>query len=230
MEVKVDVGHHKTMLELHQRVYPKHTVVGWFSTGMSAGIADGIIHQFYSTGQQSGCGIPVPMYVVVDTSLAPSDRVSIKAYVCKLLSLGGSPVAREFVEVPTQIQTSGGEGLALSALHAEKMDSMPTDVQNFRQSVQKLQKLIAQAHAYVKDVVEGKTPADVTIGRCERLTCSLGCKCTSMHVCMVHPQVTCVAGISRTSLVLYHATIRQSLRNCSTDAHKIFFWSFTCLH
>lgn len=165
MEVKVDVGHHKTMLETHQRIYPKHTVVGWFSTGMAAGIADGIIHQFYSTGQQSGCGIPVPMYLVVDTSLGQSDRVSIKAYVCKVLTLSGSPVAREFVEVPTQIQTSGGEGLALSALRQEKVDSMPTDVQDFRQSVSKLQSLIAQAHAYVKEVVEGKRPTDVTIGR-----------------------------------------------------------------
>ena len=154
------------MLETHQRIYPKHTVVGWFSTGMAAGIADGIIHQFYSTGQQSGCGIPVPMYLVVDTSLAQSDRVSIKAYVCKVLTLSGSPVAREFVEVPTQIQTSGGEGLALSALRQEKLDSMPSDVQNFRQSVSKLQSLIAQAHAYVKEVVDGKRPMDVTIGRC----------------------------------------------------------------
>lgn len=177
MEVKVDVGHHKTMLETHQRIYPKHTVVGWFSTGMAAGIADGIIHQFYSTGQQSGCGIPVPMYLVVDTSLANSDRVSIKAYVCKVLTLSGSPVAREFVEVPTQIQTSGGEGLALSALRNEKIDTMPTDVQNFRQSVSKLQSLIAQAHAYVKEVVDGKRPTDVTIGRCAQLNLQL-----SQHV------------------------------------------------
>jgi hypothetical protein len=170
MEVKVDVGHHKTMLESHQRIYPKHTVVGWFSTGLAAGIADGIIHQFYSTGQQSGCGIPVPMYLVVDTSLSQSDRVSIRAYVCKVLTLSGSPVAREFVEVPTQIQTTGGEGLALSALRHEKIDSMPTDVQNFRQSVSKLQTLIGQAHAYVKEVVDGKRPTDVTIGRYVQLS------------------------------------------------------------
>lgn len=165
MEVKVDVGHHKTMLELHQRVHPKHTVVGWFSTGMAAGIADGIIHKFYSTGQQSGCGIPVPMYLVVDTSLAQSDRVTIKAYVCKNLTFGSGPVGREFVEVPTQIQTSGGEGMALSALASEKLEGMPSDVQNFRQSFTKLQSLITQAHAYVKAVVDGQTPPDVTIGR-----------------------------------------------------------------
>lgn len=154
------------MLELHQRVHPKHTVVGWFSTGMAAGIADGIIHKFYSTGQQSGCGIPVPMYLVVDTSLSQSDRVSIKAYVCKNLTFGSGPIGREFVEVPTQIQTSGGEGMALSALASEKLDSIPNDVQNFRQSFSKLQSLIAQAHAYVKEVVDGNSPPDVTIGRC----------------------------------------------------------------
>ena len=57
------------MLELHQRVHPKHTVVGWFSTGLGMSGRDALIHSFYSKGRASGCGVKTPMHLVVDTDL-----------------------------------------------------------------------------------------------------------------------------------------------------------------
>ena len=106
------------------------------------------------------------MHLVVDTELTVDDRVSIKAHVARKLTLGGQEVAAEFVEVPTTINTTGPEGLALDALREEKIDSIPGDSENFRQSFATLQQLITQAHQYVTDVVEGRREPDVTIGRC----------------------------------------------------------------
>lgn len=164
--MQLDVTHHTTMLELHQRVHPKHTVVGWFSTGPHITSRDALIQNFYSTGRASGCGVKTPMHLVVDTDLSENDRLSVKAFVSRKLALAGAEVAMEFVEVPTTILTAGAEGVALDALRDTKLDAIPDDSENFRKSFATLQRLIDDAHKYVTDVVEGRRQPDVTIGRC----------------------------------------------------------------
>jgi translation initiation factor 3 subunit F len=154
------------MLDLHQRVHPKHTVVGWFATGAELENQDLIYQMFYSTGRASGCGVKHPMHLVLDTDLAHNDRLSAKAYVTRRLALGGTDVATEFVEVPTTILTTGPEGLALDSLREEKLDTIPDESENFRLSFEKLQSLTRDAKQYVTDVLAGKRDADVTIGRC----------------------------------------------------------------
>ena len=166
VQVQLDVPHHTTMLELHQRVHPKHTVVGWFSTGLDMSGRDALIHSFYSKGKSSGCGTKYPVYLQVDTGLTVDSRVSIKAHVGRKLMLGGQELAAEFVEVPTAVLTLGPEGLALDALREEKVDAIPGDSENFRKSFTALQDLVVQAHDYVTDVVDGKREPDITIGRC----------------------------------------------------------------
>jgi translation initiation factor 3 subunit F len=166
VQVQLDVPHHTTMLELHQRAHPKHTVVGWFSTGLNMSSRDALIHSFYSKGRASGCGVKAPMHLVVDTALTVNDRVSIKAHVARKLMLGGQEIASEFVEVPATVLTSGAEGLALDALREEKLDAIHGDSENFRKAFATLQGLIGQAHEYVTAVVEGRREADVTVGRC----------------------------------------------------------------
>lgn len=161
------------MLELHQRVHPKHTVVGWFSTGPHITSRDALIQNFYSTGRASGCGVKTPMHLVVDTDLSENDRLSVKAFVSRKLALAGTEVAMEFVEVPTTILTAGAEGVALDALRETKLDAIPDDSDNFRKSFATLQRLIDDAHKYVTDVVEGRRQPDVTIGRCDTATHSI---------------------------------------------------------
>jgi translation initiation factor 3 subunit F len=166
VQVFLDKMFHQTMLELHQRVHPKHTVVGWFATGSQLEQQDLIYQVFYSTGRASGCGVKHPMHLVLDTDLSQDDRLSVKTYVTRRLALGGVDVATEFVEVPTTILTTGPEGLALDSLREEKLDTIPDDSENFRRSFEKLQSLTKVAKQYVADVLAGKRPADVTIGRC----------------------------------------------------------------
>jgi hypothetical protein len=199
VQVQLDVPHHTTMLELHQRVHPKHTVVGWFSTGLEMTGRDALIHSFYSKGRASACGVKSPMHLVVDTDLSINDRVSIKAHVSRKLKLGGTEIAAEFIEVPTTVLTSGSEGLALDALREERLDAIPGDSENFRKSFATLQDLVSEAHAYVTAVVEGRREPDVTVGRSARLlfplcpvwalahpdTCKLrgGCDASSIAQC-----------------------------------------------
>lgn len=162
----LDVQHHATMLDLHLRVHPRHTVVGWFSTGMGVSTSDALIHKFYATSQQSGTSMKSPAHVVVDTELGETQRVAIKAFVSRRLLLDRAELATEFVEVPTQILTNTTESMGLAALRQETLDALPGDADGLRGAFLQLQDLVGQAHAYVRDVTEGKRPADVTIGRC----------------------------------------------------------------
>lgn len=224
------------MLDLHQRVHPKHTVVGWFSTGLDVSGRDALIHAFYSRGRSSGCGVKTPMHLVVDTDLKENDRVSIKAHIGRKLMLGGNEVAAEFVEVPTTVLTAGPEGLALAALRDEKGDGIPGDSENLRKSFATLQGLISEAHAYVTDVLEGRRDPDVTIGRCafcaalscealprSRVQCCSGCASDE-------GAVTCArdAGICRISSARCHARTRPSSKSSSRAALKTFCSSCTC--
>ena len=157
--------HHKTMLELHQKVSPKDTVVGWFATGLGVSGSDALIQEFYSS-PQSGCKTRAPVHVVVDTTLSVNDRLTIKSFVSRKLVLKDVSLASEFVEIPTTVMTAAAESLGLDVLRNEKLESVPSDADNFRSSFAKLQSMIADAHVYVQSVVDGTRPADPAIGRC----------------------------------------------------------------
>ena len=49
----MDLIHQKTLLELHQRVHPKLSVVGWFSTYPTVVTADNLFHSFFLQTYQS---------------------------------------------------------------------------------------------------------------------------------------------------------------------------------
>ena len=215
MQVQLDVPHHTMMLELHQRVHPKHTVVGWFSTGVHMSARDALIHHFYSKGKASGCGTRAPMYLQVDTELTQDNRLGCKAHVYRKLVLGGQELAAEFVEVPTSVLTTGPEGLALDALREEKIDAIPGDSENFRKSFATLQELIGQAHEYVTDVVDGRREADVTIGRC---AAGAAASCTP-RLCRTSQQ-RCPAAASfigstlRGLTLLYYLHLMRGIESC----------------
>lgn len=167
LQVKLDVVHHKTMLDLHQRVARKDKVVGWFATGLGVSGSDALIQEFYSS-KQSGCTIRNPVHMVVDTTLSVNDRLSIKTFVSRRLTLKETALATEFVEVPSSVLTSIAEGMGLDLLRNKKLDVIPKDTENFKASFGKLQQMIGEAHQYVEDVVSGKREGEVAIGRCAR--------------------------------------------------------------
>ncbi|PNH02266.1 Eukaryotic translation initiation factor 3 subunit F [Tetrabaena socialis] len=106
-QVMVDVVHHKTMFDLHQKVAPHEVIVGWFATGSELYNSDALIQEFYS--KESA----YPVHMVVDTTLK-EEKFSIAAYTARTLALGDKVLATEFVEIPCEtifgdIERVGGE-------------------------------------------------------------------------------------------------------------------------
>merc|ERR1719223_848164 len=62
-QVAVNTDFHATMLQLHQRVYPKQQVVGWYSTGVEVNDSSILFHEFY--GQE----VERPVHLLLDLGL-----------------------------------------------------------------------------------------------------------------------------------------------------------------
>merc|ERR1719375_1264773 len=56
-QVALDIEFHRTMLELHQKISSRDTIVGWSSTGKGIVNSDALIQEFY--GHESVHPIPV---------------------------------------------------------------------------------------------------------------------------------------------------------------------------
>ncbi len=64
----------RQMLSLHQRVYPKHGILGWYMTGTTIDEEFVWIHEFFQ-GE-----IAQPLLLLVDT-FATSQELAIKTFV-----------------------------------------------------------------------------------------------------------------------------------------------------
>jgi translation initiation factor 3 subunit F len=157
-QIAIDVVHHQTMLALQQKVNPRDRIVGWFSTGTDLAGSDALIHNFYA----DQCAKPV--HLVLDTTLQNA-RMSVKAFVSRLLTLKGRELAREFQEVPCEIRTVETERAAGDVLAHEVVEKLPSEGEGLVASLEKLRRTLAAAEAYVADVVEGRRSANVAVGR-----------------------------------------------------------------
>lgn len=148
------------MANLQQKVDPREQIVGWFSTG-TGGITSGtdaLIHTFYTNECKN------PVHLIVDTTLQ-NDRLAVKAYVSRALSLQGRELAREFQEVSCEIKTVELERVAGDLLGSEAIEKLPSEMEGLAASMRKLLQSLEAAEVYVNDVVEGRREAKVSIGR-----------------------------------------------------------------
>lgn len=157
-QVAVDAIHHQTLAALQQKVNPSERVVGWFSTGTDVSGSNALIHSFYS----NECANPV--HLVVDTTLQ-DNRMSIKAFVSRALSVHGRELAREFQEVPCEVRTVEADRAGGDLLATEHVEKLPTELEGLGSSLLKLQTSLEVADRYVTDVVEGRRAGNVTVGR-----------------------------------------------------------------
>lgn len=162
-QVAVDIVHHKTMLDLHQKVAPQQVIVGWFSTTSSNICSDALIQDFYAKEPTSSSG---PIHLVLDTSLA-GDHVDVRAYASRALSLGDKTLATEFVELPCEVLMGEAERVGLNLLVSGDYErGRPlSDAEGLPASIARLQQLLGTALGYVEDVVAGRAKADPAIGR-----------------------------------------------------------------
>lgn len=157
-QVAVDIAHHRTMFDLHQKVSPQEVIVGWFATGPVLYNSDALIQEFYA----KEC--PQPVHLLIDTALTDK-TFAIKCYTSRVLSLGDKILATEFVEVPCEVLFGDVEKLGAELLSGGKDGKALAEADNVQHSLTRLIELMDQAHAYVKDVVDGKCKGDPTIGR-----------------------------------------------------------------
>ena len=97
-QVAVNTDFHATMLQLHQRVFPKQQVVGWYSTGVEVNDSSILFHEFY--GQE----VERPVHLLLDQGLGES-RMSCKAYISAQLSLGEMVLGTVFQDIKLTIDS-----------------------------------------------------------------------------------------------------------------------------
>ncbi|GIL70941.1 hypothetical protein Vretifemale_1604 [Volvox reticuliferus] len=169
-QVMVDVIHHKTMFELHQKVAPHESIVGWFATGSDLYNSDALIQDFYSKESTH------PVHMVVDTTLK-DNKFSVQAYTSRTLALGDKVLATEFVEIPCDtifgdIERVGAD-LMLTGFNDPGPESkketanksFSDEAETLAASMGRLVDLVARASEYVDSVLAGKVAGDPAIGR-----------------------------------------------------------------
>lgn len=161
-QIAVDIAHHRTMYDLHQRVSPQEVVVGWFSTGPSISNSDALIQDFYAKECSN------PLYMVIDTTLS-NKKFNISAYVARTLSLsrssGEKPLATEFMEVPTQVLFADAERVGVELLRSGSGAKPLGDQDSLHVTLKHLQDLLDKVHRYVSEVVDGRKKGDPVVGR-----------------------------------------------------------------
>lgn len=158
MQVAVDAQHHQTMAALYQKVSPRERIVGWFSTGTDVSGSDALIQTFYT----NECSNPI--HLILDTTLQ-SNKMSVKAYVSRPLSLRGRELAKEFQEIACEVRTIEAERAAGDLLSQEMEEKLPNDLDGLSSTLEKLKQSLEVAERYVTDIVEGRRPANVSAGR-----------------------------------------------------------------
>jgi len=151
-QVAVNTDFHSTMLQLHQRVFPKQQVVGWYSTGEEVNDSSILFHDFY--GQE----VDRPVHLLLDLGLGES-RMSTKAYISAQLSLGGMVVGTVFqdikltvdsqadrVGIDTVLKTSGeGQGLLAGPNPTAEVDSMELVIKKLLRTLESVMEHVDKA-------------------------------------------------------------------------------------
>eukprot|EP00199_Chlamydomonas_sp_CCMP681_P006965 CAMPEP_0119107422 /NCGR_PEP_ID=MMETSP1180-20130426/9980_1 /TAXON_ID=3052 ORGANISM="Chlamydomonas cf sp, Strain CCMP681" /NCGR_SAMPLE_ID=MMETSP1180 /ASSEMBLY_ACC=CAM_ASM_000741 /LENGTH=283 /DNA_ID=CAMNT_0007092905 /DNA_START=81 /DNA_END=932 /DNA_ORIENTATION=+ len=157
-QVAVDIAHHKTMFELHQRVSSADVILGWFATGSEMSSSDSLIQEFYSKEA------PNSVHLKVDTTMV-NRRFTISAYQSRVFALGDKPLATEFVEVPCEVLFADVERAGAELLAAGPGPKSLSDADSLAQSLSRLEGLLGTVHQYVLDVMSGKRAGDAALGR-----------------------------------------------------------------
>jgi len=108
-QVAMNTDFHATMLSLHQRVYPKHVVVGWYSTAEEVNGNSLLFHEFY------GKDVERPVHLLLDLGLGVR-RMSCKAYLSKELSLGDRKLGTVFHEAKVSMVNEEADRIGVDTL------------------------------------------------------------------------------------------------------------------
>ncbi|KAL6749104.1 eukaryotic translation initiation factor 3f [Haematococcus lacustris] len=157
-QVAVDIAHHTTMFELHQRVAPSEVILGWFATGSQMCNSDSLIQEFYTKAS------PHAVHLKVDTTLT-NKTFSIAAYQSRLLGFKDRPLATEFVELPCEVLFADVERAGVELLAAGPTAKPLVEKEGLAASLLRLELVMVQVKQHVDDVLEGRRAGDAAMGR-----------------------------------------------------------------
>lgn len=168
--VQFDQDQHRKMLELHQKVFPRDQVVGWFSTGTEIGNSCIMIHKFYCDHSRfiPSHTLAGPVHVLVDTEPAMGRSMDVKAFVFTQTQPLVASNLLQFHQVPLEVKASSAEKAGISQMMQAKSsgDSKPIDsIDGFNLGLKELLKLFRRMQEYVKAVKDGKVEGDLAVGR-----------------------------------------------------------------
>jgi len=161
-EPNLEKEDHKKMIELHQKVYPKELVVGWYSSGKEINDNSQYIHDFFQNEIKETTAI----HLTVDTSFSDL-QLGVKAYIGVEVLLNNKLLGMQFLPIQSEIKTFDSERIGLNALVRAQDGKAPllTDLQQVTQSVNKLIELLDVIMDYVEKVANGKIVGDPKVGR-----------------------------------------------------------------
>lgn len=160
-QIHLDAEHHRRMLELHQRVRPEETVLGWYSTSPELNANSALIQDHYSRETAPHQAI----HLTLNTNVADnSDGLGIRSYVSALLGASVKPENCMFLSLPTTLLTSEPEQTALTSLATGPAQGA-SDLDALNASLQQVQAKLDRVLAYVRRVIAGEEPGDAAVGR-----------------------------------------------------------------
>lgn len=151
-EVAIDIEVAKELFELHRKVNPNETIVGWFATGGGeVNEYSVVIHDYYSRETSN------PIHLTVD----PSERgLNIKAYVSTPFGVPGRNTGTMF-SLLTDVCVAGGYDpemigvkacmLASGLPNLGKSQSIESELEMIIQTSQKAQEIIAVILQFIDD-------------------------------------------------------------------------------
>ncbi|GAQ77950.1 eukaryotic translation initiation factor [Klebsormidium nitens] len=157
-EVAVDIDFHQRMFDLHHQVNPKEAIVGWYSTGAGVSVSDALIQDFYSREANNA------ILLTVDTAFT-TEKLKLKAFVSTPVQLGDRQLAAQFHEIQLDLRLVEAERVGFEVLKETQTDRLPNEIEGLEATVERLRGMVDTVAQYVNKVVDGKIPADNTIGR-----------------------------------------------------------------
>ncbi|KAF7301960.1 Eukaryotic translation initiation factor 3 subunit F [Mycena indigotica] len=166
-QVAVDMEYHRTMYELHTRVTPKETIVGWYSTGSNLNTYSALIQNFYSqeTAPQQA------IHVALNTGAEEDTEAGVHAFVSSPVGVFPKPENCIFTPVPVRLKFDEAERSGLDLLSQTSTSPNSTSPQpvttlaNLDAALTSVSQMIDRVLVYVRRVLAGEIPGDKALGR-----------------------------------------------------------------
>ncbi|KAI9472438.1 MAG: maintenance of mitochondrial structure and function-domain-containing protein [Benjaminiella poitrasii] len=164
---EVDKEHYQNMVELHQRVNPEESILGWYTAGQGLTAATTAVHGFFA--EDVAPFQPIQVTVDVDALFKSSD-MGLRAYASAPVGFASKSGDCLFLPIPCEVkyldaERSGLDMLASAKSNENRTASLMSDMDHIEITISKLQEMLERISQYVDSVVDGKVAPNNAIGR-----------------------------------------------------------------